>query len=864
MTTAVIARGAFFLAMILAATPILAQAVDDITVDAVGLCPADSVLKKSFPKITEPSVGIGSTLTKLPDVALYQSAGGFEETMSKIGFNKELTVFGFSSDGDRLFVRTVPPSKRLAICGWVSTDMVLIPRERKFEGRLKTPQPMQMQDISEEHKKSGNMLNVKAVVIDLSIAGESKGGIDVFEDPNLHVATDKIRLFDAFNVFAVMNVEGQGSDEETRYWLIGEQTGNNNVASVKGWIRHRDVVIWPTRLAVQWREDAVVHGYANAENLKRRERELTLPERISNADLPEQITRRLPVLQQFLPPDEIFPELPVGGSLEERMAFARTKIEYYHIATPGLACRKDTGDCILARQIDAERQKMVNAEKAAMKIDVLILIDATESMDPYLPITVKTIDQFLKRAADVRGEYDLRFAISLYGDYQSQEANYEKVDYRPIVPFFKPGPGSQASSAMRQLVQNPKSLLFKDVHRDKLEAPFAAVIRAAKKTHWRPASEVPLRFIVHIGDAGNRDRGLTSASTQRNRYPGAVENQYAPQSTIVEKYDGRDVVKVLRESDIIYVPVVVEGGSSKSPDPSLWNKIFIDQANDILKLLGVDAPAKATVVTYAADPRERIETAVTEEIVRILGNVKNGLEYQKCLPGAMSEKCVNLRASEEVYKSPEIVRLVDRVTSSTTGLTPEQIRNIYSRDQSILPMFVPARWSGDKEMFTHWVALERKEFKLLRDLLQSLCNNMSQQDGRNPVVRALHDLAERYSNEEFRGLTVGEILGKRLGIPSLERTDFSGRSGDEIEDAFRAWQSKGNRTTWERWHLRACKANYFTQLMEDNKKIDPAQIKCNLESHSCSAPDTGQKKFRWSVQVSQASPVYYVPLDVLP
>jgi hypothetical protein len=36
-----------------------------------------------------------------------------------------------------------------------------------------------------------------------------------------------------------------------------------------------------------------------------------------------------------------------------------------------------------ARQIDVQREKIANAEMAAMKIDVLILIDATESMDPY-------------------------------------------------------------------------------------------------------------------------------------------------------------------------------------------------------------------------------------------------------------------------------------------------------------------------------------------------------------------------------------------------------------------------------------------------------------------------------------------------
>ena|SRR5436309_8329277 len=167
-------------------------------------------------------------------------------------------------------------------------------------------------------------------------------------------------------------------------------------------------------------------------------------------------------------------------------------------------------------------------------------------------------------------------------------------------------------------------------------------------------------------------------------------------------------------------------------------------------------------------------------------------------------------------------------------------------------------------MFTHWVALEQKEFKLLRDLLRTLCDNMSEQDSRNPVMKALREFSEMYSSEDFTDLTVREILGKRLGIPNLERTDFSGRTRDEIDDGYRAWQSGGDRKTWENWHYRACKASTFTQLMEDGKKIDPAEIKCDLKDSSCVAPEKAQRKFRWNVQVSQDSPTYYVPLDILP
>jgi hypothetical protein len=854
------------LAMVLLAPPAAAQSATDIKVDDIGTCPPENILR-GFPGVTQPTVGIGLTLTKLPGVHLDRSADGSQPTRVIVPFNTQLIVFGSSADEQRLFVRSVPSgANAMAACGWVATDTVLIPPEKKFQGRYKKPQPLQMRDISETQEASNNMLNVKAVVHDLSIAGETTG-IDVFEDPRTGHPTDKIRLFDAFLVFDKMKLTVNDPNQETRYWLIGERIENSDATSLKGWIRQRDVVIWPSRLAVQWNEEATVSGYAYPENLNRKTGQVTLPDRIERVDYPEQITRRLPVLEQYPPPDRITEALPTGGSLEERLNTARNIIHYYKIATPGIACRKDNRtDCMSARQIDLQREKIANAEIASMKMDILILIDATESMDPYLPSTVKTIDLFVSKAGeeDIRRRYDLRFGISLYGDYQTQEATYDKVDYREIVPFFKPGPGLSNTGPMQVLVNNPKSLIFGDVHRDKLEAPFAAVIRAAKTSRWRPLNEVPLRFIVHIGDAGNRDRGQTSADTQLFRYPNAIENNNPPRSTIREQYGLEEVSAALREAHAIYVPVVIEEGSMQSPVPSIWNRIFIDQSDGILNILGIDAPSKKTVITYSKQSSEDLVKAVIGSIVTILAAVQNGFDYKKCEPNSKAERCIDLRNNEAAITKPEIVRLVDRVASVAAGLTSDEINNIYSRDQSIVTMYSPARSVEGKEMFTHWVALERREFKLLRDLLRTLCDNMSTQDAKNPVMKALREFSEMYSSEDFTDLTVREILGKRLGIPNLERTDFSGRTRDEIDDAYRAWQSGGDRTTWDIWHLRACKASTFTQLMEDEKKIDPNEIRCDLRTNTCEAPERAQHKFRWSVQVSQDSPTYYIPLDILP
>lgn len=866
MSVAIVFRVGILIAVLFASAPVRAQTAGQAKVDGTGTCPADSVLG-SFPGVTRTSVGVGQTLTKLPGATLERGQDGNQSTGVVLAFNTLLTVFGFSADEKKIFVRSMPIVGAVPSCGWIAADKLLVPRENKFTGRYKRPQPLQMRDISGAQKATENHLNVKAVVHDLSITGDTKGGIDIFEDPASGRSTDKIRLFDAFLVFAELNLPSNDPKQETRYWLIGEQGGNGST-TLKGWIRQRDVVIWPSRLAVQWNEDATVSGYSSPDSLIRKSAPMTLPERIERADYLEQITRRLPVLEQAPPPEAVFSELPSGGSLESRKAVAQKMINYYKIATPGNACRKDNPqDCMSARQIDLKRAQVVNVENAVLRIDILILIDATESMDPYFASTVRTIEGLIKQTENdkIRKEYDLRFAISLYGDYQTGEANISKVDYREIVPFFKPVPGPLGTAGnMQVLLNDPKSLVYKDAHRDKLEAPYAGIIRAAKSAKWRLPTEAPLRFVVHIGDAGNRDPGRTSAETQRARYPNAPENSgSAPSSTIREQYGEKDVTTVLREAGVIYIPLVIENGSSEQSAPTMWNNIFRDQANKIIDLLGVDAPIKKTLVAHSIQKKDEIQELVGIAVLTVLESVRAGLKYQKCGSDSKSDDCVKLRVHEAEIKKPEVVQLVNRVASVEAGLNSEEINNIYSRDQSIVTMYSPARSIEGKEMFSHWVALDRAEFKTLRDLLKNLCENMSTQDSKNPVMRALREFSEMYSSEDFTDLSVREILGKRLGIPNLERTDFSGRTREEIDDAYRAWQS-GDREIWDNWHGRACKAMTFTQLMEDDRKIDPAEIQCDLATHTCQAPEASQKKFRWSVQVSLDAPTFFVPLDILP
>jgi hypothetical protein len=220
-----------------------------------------------------------------------------------------------------------------------------------------------------------------------------------------------------------------------------------------------------------------------------------------------------------------------------------------------------------------------------------------------------------------------------------------------------------------------------------------------------------------------------------------------------------------------------------------------------------------------------------------------------------------------------VLRLVDRTAAMVSGLSANEVENIYSRNQSIVTLWAPAKGSNGAETFRHYVALDLPEFKTLRNVVTNLCREMGKSDGQNAVSRALRDAIELVSDDDLSRLSAGEIVSKRLGIPNLERTDLFSRGRTEIDAVARARSAPSTgpqsaKSPWDVWHERSCVAQTLLQAMEANFKIDERQIRCtldkNTEKSSCTYPDRARTKFQWFTQVSDGAPVYYVPLDILP
>jgi len=268
----------------------------DIRVKSSGECPTEKDLRL-FPGVIQIS-GIANTVVKQPAVVLEQGGEPRSRPVDvRLSFNTQLAVYGFNADHSKLFVRAKASRNAGAaglsspLCGWISREAVIVPRNDDFRN-ITRPQPLQMRDISPIEKEHNNLLSAKAVVHDLSISGEVRG-IDAFSEPGAGEPFDKIRLFDTFLVFDRAERPPRQLGDETRFWLIGEQADDRSGATIlRGWVRQRDVVIWPSRLAVQWNRDAEVSAFATLENLKRGTNPVAPPQRLERTDYDDQITRR--------------------------------------------------------------------------------------------------------------------------------------------------------------------------------------------------------------------------------------------------------------------------------------------------------------------------------------------------------------------------------------------------------------------------------------------------------------------------------------------------------------------------------------------------------------------------------------------
>ena len=312
----------------------------------------------------------------------------------------------------------------------------------------------------------------------------------------------------AFQAFFVYDRKDPAGDLETMGWY---QVGTDNRGTVVGWMNSDDVFEWKQTMCLSYTHPEGRHPVLMFDREKTLEKYTAMP-----ADQRKQEISRL---YQEIDQGKITPDFPVV-TVEPKMAVDITK-EFYLLpildfkavdlddrearilklaaVTKAEAGARDSSDirknqnylndAVLA-PTDVVRKKARD-----LKIDVVWIMDTTNSMQPYIDQTLKaieTVSQSIARDPDVGKA--LRFGIWGYRD--SMEIPNIGYDVKNFTPEL------QDVDSFTATLKGVKACTVGS--KGYAEDMFTGVNAALKETAWTPDA---LRLVILVGDAPAHEAG---------------------------------------------------------------------------------------------------------------------------------------------------------------------------------------------------------------------------------------------------------------------------------------------------------------------------------------------------------------------
>lgn len=742
----------------------------------------------------------------------------------------------------------VPSSDALLIgfndgknCGWADETFLLFDTANQTDVYKRGPKPVEVRKGPDGDRPSlkDNDLELKIVLQNMKRDGKEGAPILTKPGQSITTSTKRLSLFYVFEVFKFAEVEDPDKRRKQVYYLIGRSGERERGGRVEGWVHHDDVYNWNTRVSSFWAGSGEARGWVDANVFGQAGTELIKePDKGKIKEPPDRTVQRFPVIDQEPSNAELARarrSAPAGTSIDRL-------IKNYRIATPSCSRSKDgSEDCSDATgEAGARIDKLKN-------VDVMFVVDATKSMEPYFPATRAAIEQVVRKLNDNPKNADLRIAVVTYGDYETNVADPQKLDFFPVMSFL---PLKVAVNSLSRL--NDVTIFEDKLHKDKPEASFAALVRAAGYTGW--SAQAPTKIVVHIGDHGNRLKGQTSGQG----------------STLVEKLDEADVVAALKAKGLIYVAVPVLG----TYDPTN-NAAFARQAQAISRGLG-GAPVTPTYDPNAPAERDNakatdvIATAISTGIDIATGSQREVRDRVACAQNPNSPGCQQQQQNSggRGWMGEVIDGVLER-----SGLSRAELDRIYGRSQTVGNFYFKPLTSAGGQMFKFYISIELDPLKQLVSVSQALCANI--RDSRAHVsLKAAIDTTLNATLDNTTG--VADLLASRLFIPAFHLNPLLLKTWggpDGMEDTLRHAQGKPQMDTYERSFCKSAKL--LTWVLEGKTIADPDTGRIAPDSLSWDdanrtwkpVNDRLLRSYNWfnsgGAGISGV-PLYYVPIEFLP
>jgi hypothetical protein len=818
------------------------------SIDAAGTCPRDEDLAAINPEI-DGTIGSQQRRTGSPvraDVPLYrnQSLTGAKVEKPASGYDDDLIVM----IGARLGATGPALVRRIRdrVCGWMDVRDL-----ERSAVPLKLIQLPGFQGLVDPDYKP-NRLEARVVVknrVDQATGHPQRVPIfrEPFDGPEPPESEriGNVGYFEVMSVFEVRKKNGRcrtlsedGCFLKVGTTDVGRVRGGVQGTRTRGWMLGKDVEVWPSALALYYkpdREGLKIHATEPSARVGTPYADHGADPRILALEPPGRFAE---------PRNNNIMRFPVirGAAIRSppRPGEPPATPHVYEVVFSGMACLSNGDDCIPEPQIKEEIQKIGGLSEKVSKIDVLFVVDTTESMSPYLRSVVAAIKKQVDDLATT-GDASLRHSVVLYGDYN--EKRDDKLDYFAL-PF---SPVNDRSGIERLL--SVKS--YDDIHKDLPEAPFAALERAVSQAAWRP--DAAQRLIIWIADHGNRPPGTYHTN-----------GGY----TLVEDKTAQNVINAIRAVDqrmkesstdgqgtkTRFVALQVKGGSRASNQKEFAQ--FVTDAKTISDALGehifetIPAPASISGEAEIAGLRD----AIAAQIDR---NVKAAMEARRAVIGALGGDATVLQAN-----LPE--SLLAREYLKDLGFPVSRLMEIGKRIQVVQRGFVFQ--SGTDGDFRYWLGLRRPEFENFRQSVKELCESLPYYgDQGEAIEEAILKLVKLLTfGDPQPGQNMRDYLARVLSVPAEHISTVLEGTPDQFVLRL------GNATDRPAVFTKVCRSAKLLNMVGEGQIVDnPQDILVATEGANVGRaslkPGVTPRPFDWRwISPEVQAQWYFVPMDYLP
>ncbi|MEM8729478.1 MAG: hypothetical protein AAGF79_06120 [Pseudomonadota bacterium] len=649
---------------------------------------------------------------------------------------ERVSCYGQVGEGGNARVFVATPG---GLCGWVTRRALLdlhrsdeiSPFERRGEAICETPRAMTFEDfcanlpsltVAAEAACKGVPRGLRAKGV---LMGSTSAALNT-PYPFLTAPTGGIeratRLF--FSVLEIHDVApGPGGAVMV---LTGDGEGQ-----MFGWINLEALALWPTRLGLFYDVDGQGAMFQRLRNLVRNWRE-GRPQPDIFAGLPAaQLVDYIHGGLQLLS----YPIIRTVDPSRDPLAPDPQDVPYHEVIFLG---QTGSGSASQLMQQSAFARQV----EALQRVNVMIVVDTTESMRPYLAMIRDGLAAFVRdygqRSLDAANRIpDLRLSVVAYSDFldPARTGLDDPIRTEELMGPTRIGPGFDVSGPLAGITAHPG---LADPVGLREESALEAVAQLAQGFDSdRAWFEDGPRIILHIADHGSR--------------PGT-----AP----------RDVLTRLANLDTYYVPIAILTDDQEDLSATQARERFMRQATAMLEPLleGTAAPSDVARIDFE-DAASRTPEVVRDQLDLVLAEV---IQAVSALRGQiLGDELAQSSARAQDLASSRVIldeRLLadrgldanggDPIVQAATGFAP-----LSRREDGLIR---PVDW-------TYTVSLEPGQARFLRQNFEAMCGLVGSPEQRSAFRQLIVQLAEAFSGDRAdSNADVRAILSDLRNLPGAD------------------------------------------------------------------------------------------------